>query len=97
MNWADPAGQVIATTVFLWGIWMMFSPKKRQKFSDNPGSRLETFVRIAARAANKRYPDNPGKRDLTISHVVELYQEWNLPVPSKRTIELAIDAEASGK
>ena len=92
--WMQPVAQVVATIVFIWGMWLIFNPKKRQNFSEDPGSRLETFARIATMAAEKRYLNNPGKRDLTVGHVVELYQEWNLPVPSKKAIELAIDSTA---
>jgi hypothetical protein len=81
--------------IFIGIFYFLFDKKRAQKLPEDPGARLESFARIATRAAEKRYSDNQGKRDMTIAHVVELYQEWDLPVPSKKTIELAIDAEAS--
>ena len=84
--------QFVTTIIFVGGMWLIFDRKRAQKTPDDPIERLEVAARIAVQAAEKRYKDNPGKRDLAIGHVVELYKEWKLPVPSKSVIELAIDS-----
>ena len=95
MNWWQPIVSIINMLIFVSIFWFLFDAKRKQKYPDNPMSRLETAVRIATKAATKRYPDNPAVRDLTVSHVIELYHEWELPVPSRTAIELAIDAATS--
>ena len=90
--WAQTIMQLVTTAVFVGGMWLVFDRKRVQKLPENPVTRLEISARIAMRAAEKRYKDNPGKRDLAVNHVVELYKEWDLAVPSKKVIELAVDA-----
>jgi hypothetical protein len=90
--WAQPIMQFVTTVVFVGGMWLIFDRRRVQKLPENPASRLETSARIAVRAAEKRYKDNPAKRDLAVKHVVDLYKEWHLAVPSKESIELAVDS-----
>jgi len=92
MDWSQTIMQFVTTVVFVGGMWFIFDRKRAQKVPENPADRLETFARIAVLAAEKRYKDNPGKKELTIGHVVDLYKEWDLPVPSRTVIELAIDS-----
>jgi len=92
MNWAQTVMQFVATVAFVGGMWLIFDRKRVQKLPENPAEQLETSARIAVQAAEKRYKDNPAKRDLAVNHVVDLYKEWDLAVPSKASIELAVDS-----
>ena len=92
MDWSQTIMQFLTTIIFVGGMWLIFDRIRIQKIPDNPTDRLETSARIAVRATEKRYPNNPGKRDLAVKHVVDLYKEWHLAVPSKESIELAVDS-----
>ena len=90
--WEQTVMQFITTVIFVGGMWLIFDRKRVQKRPEEPVCRLETSARIAVRAAEKRYKDNPGKRDLAVNYVIDLYKEWHLAVPSKESIELAVDS-----
>jgi hypothetical protein len=93
MMWMQVAMQFIATVLFIGGMYLIFDRKRAQRIPDNPGARLQTYARIAVQAVERLYPNNPSKKDLAIAYVADLYKEWKLPVPSKATIELAIESE----
>jgi hypothetical protein len=92
MNWTQVLMQLATTAVFMGGMWLIFDRRRVQKLPENPASRLETSARIAVQAVEQLYTHNPSKKDLAIAHVVDLYKEWNLPIPSKAAIGLAIES-----
>ena len=93
MTWGQTIIQFLNVIIFVGGMYLIFDRKRAQRIPDHPGERLQTYARMAVQAVERLYPNNPSKKDLAIAHVIDLYKEWDLLVPSKATIELAIESE----
>jgi hypothetical protein len=78
--------------IFVGSLYLIFDRKRVQKLPENPADRLETSARIAVQAVEQLYTHNPGKKELAIARIADLYKEWDLPVPSRQTIGLAIES-----
>jgi len=92
MSLMQTAMQLLTTIFFVGGMYLIFDRKRAQKIPDDPATRLESCARMAVQAVEQTNTRNPGKKDLAIAHVADLYKEWDLPVPSKSAMALAIES-----
>lgn len=74
------------------GIVVYLSRLVAQNLPDHQALRLEQFARMAVRRVEQEYTHNPGKKELAEAALVELFQSFRLPVPSKAVRSHAIEA-----
>lgn len=96
MNWA----QTVNTLIFVFGtfidvLWAIYLSRLWiQKLPEHTRLALEQFARMAVQQVEQesKQLSNPAKKQLAISAVIKLFQEYGLPVPSAEAVNIAIEA-----
>lgn len=63
-----------------------------QRLPEQQRLALEQFARLAVQKVEQQFTNNPGKKDLAESYVISMFKAFNLPVPPKEAIDIAIEA-----
>jgi len=74
------------------GIVVWLSRVLAQNLPDHQAPRLEQFARLAVRQVEQQYTQNPGKKNLAVVTVKELFNAFQLPLPPDAAIAIAIEA-----
>lgn len=96
MNW----WQTVNTLIFVVGTFLSvleaiyLSKLWIQKLPENTRLALEQFARMAVQQVEQEGAQlsNPAKKQLAISAITHLFQEFGLPVPTAEAINIAIEA-----
>ena len=96
MNWP----QTVNTLIFVFGTFasvleaIYLSRLWIQKMPEHTRLVLEQFARIAVQQVEQESKElsNLAKKQLAITAVTKLFQEYNLPVPSAEIISIVIEA-----
>lgn len=63
-----------------------------QRLPEYQRQALEQFATQAVRKVEQQFTNNPGKKDLAESYIISMFKAFNLPVPPKEAIDIAIEA-----
>jgi len=63
-----------------------------QRLPEHQRIALEQFARLSVQKVEQQFTNNPGKKDLAESYVISMFKAFNLPVPPKEAIDIAIEA-----
>ncbi len=74
------------------GFVYWFSRLYAQRLPEYQRAALEQFARQAVRYVEQRYTHNPSKKSLAESAITDLFLSFNLPVPGKAALDVAIEA-----
>ena len=96
MNWA----QTVNTLIFVFGTFgsvleaIYLSRLWIQKMPEHTRLALEQFARMAVQQVEQESTQlsNPAKKQLAITTITKLFQEFGLPVPSSEAINIALEA-----
>jgi superfamily 6 holin (LLH) len=96
MNWA----QTVNTLIFVFGTFVSvleaiyLSRLWVQKMPEHTRLALEQFARMAVQQVEQESKalSNPAKKQLAISTIIKLFQEFGLPAPSSEAINIALEA-----
>jgi LL-H family phage holin len=77
----------VLEAIYLSRIWI-------QKMPEHTRLALEQFARMAVQQVEQESAQlsNPAKKQLAITTIVKLFQEFGLPAPSAEAINIAIEA-----
>lgn len=92
--WSTAINTILFGVIIVFAVYwpIRVNRVKAQNLPEFQVSRLREFAEIAVRGVAFRYPQNPSKRDLALAAMTDLYKEYGSPVPSRKIMELAIDA-----
>lgn len=96
MNWS----QTVNTLIFVLGTFasvtsaIYLARSWIQKLPEHTRLALEQFARMAVQKVEQesKQLSNPAKKQLAVTAVTQLFQEFGLPVPSAEAINIAIEA-----
>lgn len=74
------------------GVVVWLSRILAQSLPDHQAPRLEQFARMAVRAVELNYQNNPSKKALAVAALMDLFRAFKLPLPEQVALETAIDA-----
>lgn len=89
--------QIISTIIFflmpgsigaVYYLCRLFS----QRLPEQQRLALEQFAAQAVQKVEQQFTNNPGKKDLAESYVIMMFKAFNLPVPPKESIDIAIES-----
>lgn len=63
-----------------------------QRLPEQQRVALEQFARLAVQKVEQQYTNNPEKKALAEAFVATMFKSFNLPVPPKEAIDIAIEA-----
>jgi hypothetical protein len=95
--------QIISTFILTFGIpfavglSIHWTRILAQKLPEQQRHALEQFAKIAVQSVEQEYLNDPGKADkpkkrLAEDAIIKLFSEFNLPVPSRESIGIVIEA-----
>lgn len=74
------------------GVVYWFSRLYTQRLPEYQRVALEQFAKQSVRYVEQRYTHNPSKKSLAESAITDLFLSFNLPVPGKAALDVAIEA-----
>jgi hypothetical protein len=91
------SAQIISTIIFFLmpgsvGAVYYLCRSFAQRLPDQQRLALEQFARLAVQKVEQQYTNNPEKKSLAESFVIAMFKAFNLPIPPKEAIDIAIEA-----